>query len=189
MEKWHRLLVLVQKFNLKQAVYFVKDAGAMVTKHTIFSCFTHVGIMPTNNPNPSQPVDPNPQQEAQRELSQLVGTASIGNPLSLDDYTLTCSRKCNWRTNDRWRYKTCWRDSYCEASNEDQESEDNSEESPPPIQPYSLSVAISVCQCLLTTLESHDGFTEQDYSSLWTVIRAIHVAKAKNCRQATFQRV
>jgi hypothetical protein len=179
--------------NLKQAVYFVKDAWTMVTKQTICNCFSHVEIMPTNDPNPSQPVDPNSQQEAQRELSQLVGTASIGNPLSLDEYLNMQEENVTEEPMTDEDIIRLVQGTATETSNEDQESEEDSEESPPPIQPYSLSEAISVCQRLLTTLESHDGFTEQDYSSLRAVIRAIHVAKVKNCRQATltnyFQRV
>ena len=70
-------------------------------------------------------------------------------------------------------------------SNEDRDSEDNIEEGPPPIQPYSLSEAILVCQCLLATLEGYDGFTEHNCSSLHDIIGKMYVAKAKNCKQAT----
>ena len=50
------------------------------------------------------------------------------------------------------------------ASIEDHDSEDDREKGPPPSQPYLLSKAIPVCERLLTTLQSHDGFTEHDYS-------------------------
>ena len=69
--------------------------------------------------------------------------------------------------------------------NEDQDSDDNSEEEPEVIEPYSLSEAIPVCESLLATLESHDGFTEQSYSFLRTIIRDIHLAKTKNVKQTT----
>ena len=156
----------------------------MVTEQIIINCFSHVAYMPTNNPNPSQPVEPNSQQEAQRELSELVETASNGNPLTLDEYLNMQEENI---TEEPMTDEDIVRliEGETPASNEDHDSENDSEEGPPPIQPYSLSEAIPVCERLLTTLESHDGFTEHDYSPLRAIIRKIYVAKTKNHKQPT----
>ena len=169
------------RINLKQAVYFVKDAWTMVKEQTIANCFSHTGILATIQANLSQPAE---QQEAQAELSELADIASIDNPCSLDEYiNMPEENATEEPLTDEDIIRLVQGDT--PVLNEDQDSDDNSEEEPEVIEPYSLSEAIPVCESLLATLESHDGFTEQSYSFLRTIIRDIHLAKTKNVKQTT----
>ena len=89
----------------------------------------------------------------------MVETASNGNPLTLDEYLNMQEENITEEPmTDEDIVRLIEGDS--PASNEDHDSENDSEEGPPPIQPYSLSEAIPVCERLLTTLESHDAFTD-----------------------------
>ena len=74
------------RINLKQAIYFVKDAWATVAEQTIANCFSHVRILPENNPDAIISIQQNPQQEAEKELSELIVSTSIENPLTVDEY-------------------------------------------------------------------------------------------------------
>ena len=145
-----------ERINLKQAVYLVKDAWAMVTEQTITNCLLHVRIMPSSDPTPSEVMQLNSVGEAQRELSELVGTASIGNAFTLEEYLNIQDESI---TEEPMTDEDILRmvQGVTPACHKDSDSEDDSEEGPPSIQPYSLSEAIPICERLLATLESCDA--------------------------------
>ena len=161
------------RINLKQAIYFVKDAT--VTEQTIANCFAHVRILPENNPDAIIPIQQNPQQEAEKELSELIVSTSIENPLTVDE----CLTEEPMTDEDIIGLVLGETPSF-----NDRDSDDD-EEIPLTAPPYTLAEAVQIGERLLTTLEVHDGFTEHDYAPLRSLIRKISTVKAKNSKQTT----
>jgi len=170
-----------QRIDLKQAIYFVKDAWTMVKEQTIANCFGHTGIMPSVQA--TQPPEQDFQQDA---LSELVRVAAIGNPLALDEYlNLPEENVTEEPLTDEDIIRLVQGDSVSSEDQDNNDDDDDCSEGPPVIEPYSLAEAIPVCERLLATLESHDGFSEENYSSLRGLIRDVHRVKAKQVKQTT----
>ena len=144
----------LERIDLKQAIYFVKDSWEMVEQQTIANCLAHVQILTIDNPGPCTTTAL--EQEVTYELEDLISSVPLENPLTLKDHLhigdedITVEPLTDEDINRLVQGEP--------PGISDHESD---EELDPAPATYTLTESIHVCEQLLSTLEKHDGFSEE----------------------------
>lgn len=166
------------RIDIKQAIYFVKDSWELVKKETIANCFSHVQIRPADIPGPL--TTGSQEQEVTQELEGLISSAHIENPLTVDEYLAIGGKDI---TEKPLTDEDIIRLVQGEPPDTSDHESDEEEDHPQPT--YTLTESIQVCERLLSTLEKHDGFFEEDYGSLRNLIGKISMIRSRETKQTS----
>ena len=169
--------------NLKQAIYFVRDAWKEVKLETIAHCFAHTNILPipqhqsTLSSTTSQVSGQSDDVEELESLLQLYPNEH----LTASEYlTLYDDLETGDHLSDEQIIQIVQ-----PADGDGDDDDDDGNDDVPKLPPVSLSEAKKALESALRCFESHEGFGEEEIDSIRTLIKHVATVQKKNSVQTT----
>ena len=176
----------ISRIDVKQAVYFVRDAWRSVKTETLANCFRHTGIFPPSADAVALGGDHIPQADFD-ELEQLVDSIAGGDDtLSAREFV---ELETQVQTGDQLTDDQILS---IVAPGDDAESDEDEDTDPPP-RHVSLGAAHDALADVLLCLEAHQEFDVGDIDNVRSLMKRVHQLRLRKSSQPSilsmFQRV
>ncbi|XP_008302761.1 tigger transposable element-derived protein 6 [Stegastes partitus] len=154
----------VERINVKDAIYFIRDAWKDVKQSTIANCWRHAGILPGCTNHPCEQSD---SVEVENEVACLIREFKSEDPVTAEEYLA-------WDNAEPTEAMLTTADILSLVSNTenrgDSDSESEGEEDPP--KPVTLRQAIEGMETGLRYMEEQ-GFTAVDVDAIRGLLRRV----------------